>query len=483
MTKPKPTHTSGKEPPDKETVPLNAMLPGENGKFADYFLSNIKNAVKGTPIDKTPSEPALTQDKTQCAAGSLCKCGTMPLATRHRCMVCAFCLHTECGVELKETSKVKAPSTSVNQVCLACTTRFKLNKLVVKGELSLGLYSLHRFKRPKYPNVLLVEAEDVAQAKKQANSHIDDSTGTASEKTTKQDKSNESSKTTPMEIDEPGKKGKELSETTRMDVEGENNTTDDGKNNKNSDKVSDDETVNGDNRSENPTNGKTTRKTNNKTTTPPTYMDLHLMIPPVDSKASPAEIIECLRERLSSWLQGVQSLEQSFKLHTVDPNNQVQSVVHSPSEFPKSLSEIKDYFKGARPLPKGGKVFMKIKASFQGTAKTILSGTDWYHKNNNEVFRVSDLQSCHNDTVGWFLYSLHSMDIKLLETILERKMDHPIALRWRRINDGSPWISGRDTRNDPRAIHVECATIHSPEVEQVLKELYKTKAEKFPLHI
>ena len=257
----------------------------------------------------------------------------------------------------------------------------------------------------------------------------------------------------------------------------------DGEKNKNPDKVSGDETVNGDNHSDNPTPGNTTRKTNDNTVTPPTYMDLHLMIPPVESKASPAEIIECLRERLSSWLQGVQSLEQSFKLHTVDPNNQVQSVVHSPSEFPKSLSEIKDYFKGARPLPKGGKVFMKIKASFQGSIKTILSGTDWYHKNNNEVFRVSDLQSCHNDTVGWFLYSLHSMDIKLMETILERKMDHPIALRWRPVSDGSPWISGRDTRNDPQAIHVECATIHSPEVEQVLKELYKTKAEKFPLHI
>ena len=484
MAKKRATANSNKEPPDTPNDKVNAMLPGRNGKYAEYFLSHAKKEVDGTPWDRTAPEAFVTQDKEVCAAGSLCKCGNMPLVTRHRCMVCAFCLHTECGTELKETSQVKIPSTSVNQVCNACATRFSLSKLIVKGELSLGLYSLHRFKRPKYPEVkLLTPSSDDEKGKPAKDKTVTEDMSTNDKSACPNDVENKareepdkpkekSSAPVPMEVDKNNKKDK-VTDSDKMEIEDDENK----------DKASDDETVNGDNRSENPSNSKKGSKKTTKVNTPPTYMDLHLMIPKVNDKASPAEIIECLRDRLSSWLTGVQSLEQSFKLHTVDPDNQVQSVVHSPSEFPKTLSEIKDFFKGVRPIPKGGKVFMKIKASFEGSAHTILSGTDWYHKNNNEVFRVSDLQSCHNDTVGWLLYSLRSMDINLLSTILERRIGFPLALRWRRINDGSQWVSGRDTRNDPRAVHIECASIHAPNVEHELKDIYKTKAEKFPLHI
>ena len=207
------------------------------------------------------------------------------------------------------------------------------------------------------------------------------------------------------------------------------------------------------------------------------------MIPKAEANSSPGDIVECLRERLISWLTGVQSLEGSFKLHTVDPDNKVQSVLHSPSDFPKTLAEVKDFFKGARPIPRGGKAFMKIKASFNSTPKILSNGTDWYHKAKNELFKVSDLQSCHNDNIGWLLYSLNSMDLHRLGDVLENKVGAPIALRWRRINDGSPWVANQDTRNDPRAIHIESSVKDTPHVEAVLKELYRTKAKKFPLHV
>ena len=95
------------------------MLKGKNGKYAGFYLSAQALQAKGKPIDKTPQSTKMTQNKERCAAAYLCKI-TMPLSNRHRCIVCAFCMHPECGYELRETSQHKIPSTSVNQLCKAC---------------------------------------------------------------------------------------------------------------------------------------------------------------------------------------------------------------------------------------------------------------------------------------------------------------------------------------------------------------------------
>jgi hypothetical protein len=48
----------------------------------------------------------IRQDRTKCAAGAKCKAvAGMPLNTHHRCVVCNYCLHSDCGIELKETEK------------------------------------------------------------------------------------------------------------------------------------------------------------------------------------------------------------------------------------------------------------------------------------------------------------------------------------------------------------------------------------------
>ena len=75
MAKIRATANSNKEPPDKPNDKVNAMLPGKNGKYAEYFLSHAKKEIDGTSWDRTESEATITQDKEVCAAGSLCKCG------------------------------------------------------------------------------------------------------------------------------------------------------------------------------------------------------------------------------------------------------------------------------------------------------------------------------------------------------------------------------------------------------------------------
>ena len=217
-------------------------------------------------------------------------------------------------------------------------------------------------------------------------------------------------------------------------------------------------------------------------TTPPTYMDVHLMVPPTNNSSSPIQAIETLTKRLEEWLQGVQSIQQSFKLHTVDLESQVQTIIHHQSDFPSSLPDIKQFFKGARPIPKGGKIYTTIKASFKGTPKELMGSTEWYHSINRERFAVAALQACHKEIVGWLLYSLRTMDAEILTKTLEQITKVPIALRWMCISDGS-YAKGRDYSKDPRALHIECARENESTVKNILQKTYSSKATEFPLQV
>ena len=113
MTKKKPAATNGNSSPPSNTE----MIKGQYGKYDSFYLSRFPpDKSNGTPFDITPHLEIVTQDENTCAHGDLCQC-CMPLTTKHRCIICAFCLHPECGHELIETSVHKIPSTSISLVC------------------------------------------------------------------------------------------------------------------------------------------------------------------------------------------------------------------------------------------------------------------------------------------------------------------------------------------------------------------------------
>jgi hypothetical protein len=45
-------------------------------------------------------------------------------------------------------------------------------------------------------------------------------------------------------------------------------------------------------------------------------------------------------------------------------------------------------------------------------------------------------------------------------------------MRWMCINDGTKYDPNRDTRDDPKAIHVECSTEDADEVTEMLGDTY-----------
>ena len=122
-----------------EILTNKCMLKGKNGKYAGFYHSDQALQAKDEPIDKTPQSTKMTQDKDKCAAAYLCMT-TMPLSKNHRCIVCAFCMHPECGYELRETNQHKIPSTNVNQLCQACALGGDIKVFVKDHEVLLGHY-------------------------------------------------------------------------------------------------------------------------------------------------------------------------------------------------------------------------------------------------------------------------------------------------------------------------------------------------------
>jgi hypothetical protein len=98
----------------------------------------------------------------------------------------------------------------------------------------------------------------------------------------------------------------------------------------------------------------------------------------------------------------------------VDLDNQNQTILHPIKDFPKDLTDLKVFFKNARPIMKGGMLYLKILASFDGQPDQLLSKVIWYHKDRKERIAVSPIQASEVALLGWWLYSLRVMDTDLL---------------------------------------------------------------------
>ena len=156
----------------------------------------------------------------------------------------------------------------------------------------------------------------------------------------------------------------------------------------------------------------------------------------------------------------MQEMDKTFKLHTVDPNHKSQKSCTTTKTFPRiKLAKLKEFFKGARPVPDGGKLYLKIKALFKQSPKELVGNAQWAHSEKKEMFGASSIHACHVDIVSWMLYSKRSMDKDQLQAELSRKIGKTLSLRWMRINDGSSWKKGGTT---PLMIHAHCTSNVQP---------------------
>jgi hypothetical protein len=105
----------------------------------------------------------IQQDRTKCAAGAKCKAvACMPLNTHHRCAVCNYCLHGDCGIEQKETEKNKAPF-SHKAICFVCIDHIQAGQLIKLDKtqgtqfISLGQHKVIKLIQSVYKLVKLID--------------------------------------------------------------------------------------------------------------------------------------------------------------------------------------------------------------------------------------------------------------------------------------------------------------------------------------
>ena len=121
----------GKKRKHKKNATIdNTMEAGKNGKYDGLYNGTKELKAQRKPQDRTPTSPHMAQDKNRCASAKYCSCKGMPLSIHHRCVVCAFSVHPECGIELQETGARRIPATSISLVCKACAEGGDMMKFV-----------------------------------------------------------------------------------------------------------------------------------------------------------------------------------------------------------------------------------------------------------------------------------------------------------------------------------------------------------------
>jgi hypothetical protein len=309
----------------------------------------------------------IRQDETKCAAAGACKAVEgMPLATHHRCAICSFCLHEDCGVELKETEKHKVTSTSHKAICFACIDTIqagrllKLDKISGTQFISLGQYKVFKSIRNEYAPLKLINPVPFSSSSEESDS--DDSsieevpkptTATGNKPTTAT--ANKSKPTTSITTKHKTNNNTSPPKDVPDKIEMEDNNTD-----------QDDATVDAGNSNETPLSS--TPKNASTTISKNTWMSRSSSKQPTQS--TPSTHAGTVANPGSDEIQ---QIEPSFKLHPVDPDNQNQTILHAIKDFPQDLTDLKVFFKNTRPMMKGGMLYLKILASFEGEPDQLLS--------------------------------------------------------------------------------------------------------------
>ena len=209
-----------------------------------------------------------------------------------------------------------------------------MDKFVSNGELSLRHYVINKYLRPQYPKIELVmlEEEDVTSESDSGSDDedneednkdkmdIDDEKGNTKE--SKETEANKHKENDEMEVDDSKKDEKPTEQSTKERTDN-----------------SDEESVLASNKTRNNNKDSSPKDNEVQLEDNPIYMDLHLNIPETKENTGPMAAIETLSKKLHNWLQGLQEMDGSFKLHSVDPSHSSQKVLHNLDDFPTTKYE------------------------------------------------------------------------------------------------------------------------------------------------
>jgi hypothetical protein len=493
---------------------------------ANDTVVSIKNKdteeVEGLPfpVDLTPTSLTTGQNDRICAAGGQCLSIGATLTIDNRCALCGFCTHHMCSVILKPTPKRPILSEVFNSVCFGCIVLNDFDDFVYRSEktqlfkIKLSRYKVWQKQRSKsFSDILLLRVQD--KEAEQWNSDADNNdvqSDISDEDSDDEDDESENSKDaddatdTQAELKQASIANDSDNSYFNSDLEDSAASTTKAKKapaatdsanataaRETSADATEAEITDPQEQEDDDASHATANQRNGDTTThepvvvepPPLltkFIDVQIQLEASPSGKPIDAMLKCV-ERCKDWLLEVQQCEPSFRLQTVNQKAPSQRTLHDPTTFPKDLPGVKEFFKNARPLTSGGRLYLKIRASFEGTSEALLGKITWYHNDRKERVMIAPVQAYEVMLAGWLLYSTRNMDHKLLTLELTRRLKIEVSLRWMRISDGTPYDPKRDTSKDPRALHIETAAENLYPVQAGLREFYSPSAKSFPFHI
>ena len=158
----------------------------------------------------------------------------------------------------------------------------------------------------------------------------------------------------------------------------------------------------------------------------------------------------------------------------------LKEITDPTRNFPSDYESIRQYFNNFLPLRKGGEVFGQVYLGFSTDFKTIRENLYWQYDDDSSArpqLWPLPLQREKTIKLGWFLYSLPTMDREQLTQEIYNRTKVQVGLRWQMISLGK---SGQLTEEQKvRAIlHLEVdATTHHRD-SPIIQKLYATVSTK-----
>lgn len=161
-----------------------------------------------------------------------------------------------------------------------------------------------------------------------------------------------------------------------------------------------------------------------KVVTDKLYLDVHLSLPKQEVKQTLEDALLTLFEKLKSWFEQMQWVSPTFLFTTIDPDGPLITELRDATQFPTKYAEIRNFFKQASPWPFGGKLYMKVRASFDGTSKQLLQEATYYHQpqKEGEFIGVSTIQAFATSVIRCLLYSLKTIDTAVLMAAIAKEL-------------------------------------------------------------
>ena len=151
-----------------------------------------------------------------------------------------------------------------------------------------------------------------------------------------------------------------------------------------------------------------------------------------------------------------------------------------PSDIPSTIGQLKKYFQNATPRMNGGSYYVRALLCFNKPFDETLDDIKWWLGENKAGIWVRRVQEEKVTRLGWFLYSVRSMDIERLTRFYSYRYGTKVGLRYMAINTGRRGKYNPDVQL-PKAIHIEVAEGQAARVSTMLNDDYSSAQTTFPM--